>query len=600
MPKRTKNHRTGRAAVTEFMKIASESWEVREKSGDYGVDLEIEVFHSDDNTTGIVAYVQSKGTASIEEEPSISMKVETLEYLASFDVPSIIFCHSTGSKRSFWMWAHEAEWRAKPGATTVSIAFREHHLWHGGTAGEIERSLRANRMLRARSNFCPFPIVADETHSTTTPILLDGVISGINKLLPFTNRNKFNDGITINISIRDRSIQLRIERFLWRGVSSRSNDPLDLGCALLYLLTSFWHEFGFSNHAERAALACVEQNLLAPNRDIASDAATVLINQPRLAVRLAARNELQNSSDGAMNAFFLALMYSLADVQEKTIAMERFVEAVVAECSLERSSALKYNLAKFLRNTAQNRKSAFAYNGLRRADETYLQRSYYWYEFGSVFYREGRFSAASRCYENLVKIEPLPITYLVLGDAYLYSGNFFGAKAAFSVAMENSTSIGAEAYLKYQTIQWIEKSVIGDWLRESSRENLLRLRGSALAEGETNAALWTHMAVTFLSDSDEDCWADAILLSMRYGDMTVLQCVLMCAIRIHGLQIIFKFKADRADFFGYLGENAVDFDKIVRDLFDEVSKEEDYEPGVSINEPDKLMKQGVLRLTPRF
>jgi len=601
LPKRTKNHRTGEAAVTEFRKLASGAWVVREKSGDYGVDLEVEVFDSDDKTTGIVAYVQAKGTASKEDEPSVSIKVETLQYLNSFDVPSLIFCHSTESGKSFWMWAQEAIWHSKPDTATVSLKFHEHHIWHDATPDEIEASLQSNRLLNARDNYTPFPIWADETNSDVDPLVLNDIVAEVGTLLPFTNQKVFKNGISLEILIRGINVQIQIGRFLWRAMEAKSEDHFDLKNAAIYLLVVFWREFGFNNHAERAALKCLENQLPAPNRDTAAEAAVVLINQPHVAVKLALMNKLHITSDVPMILFAVALKASLASTDEKTEPYEKFTHAALSQSQDEKpNSTLQYNLGEFYRSSQQYSKAVAAYNALRKIDPSYLGRTYYWYELGGVLYLAKKYCLAAICYKNLVSLEKLPITHLLLGDAYLYGNELVEAKSAYCNAKNDLTSIGAEVALKHAMILWIESLSQSDRPSPSAHVSLLKFREIALDKNDNETAFWSHMALTFLDIDDIDCWADAIVLSLKLGNMSLFQDVLRCATRTHGLKPYIKFKADRAELFDVFGEGGKELDQLARDIADETREEEGYEPGVSVGEPEKLLKQDVLRLTSQF
>lgn len=601
LPKRTKNHRTGKAAVTEFMRLASDTWEVREKSGDYGVDLEIEVFSPDDSATGTVAYVQSKGTTSNENVPSVSIRVETLQYLNSFDVPSIIFCSSTSTGNSFWMWAQEAISYAKPEANTVTLKFRKRHLWNDATTIEIERSLRANRLLRTRNNYIPFPILVDEQDSTLDPTTLNSVAAEVAIWLPFTDPHKSGDGITLTMSVRDSSVQIRIERFLWRGIRARSESQTDLVSAIMYLLTAFWRELGFVNHAERAALKCVQNRVHAPNRDIAAEAAIVLINRPRTAVELALVNELHSTPDVATNLFFVALKYSLAENEEKTESLKKFFyESSYSSIDKLHISALQYNIGKFFRNSHQYFEGVSAYNNLRKIDSSYLGRTYYWYELGGILFQTQKYRMAAICYEKLVRLEQLPVTYLILGDTYLYGNRPAEAENAFSSAKDDFTSIGAEATLKFHIAQWIQSFSKTDRPSPSARCQLLSLRKFALGNDDLETAFWSHMALTFMDVDDIECWADAIFLSLRFVNISLFEDVLRCATKTHGLKSYIKFKADRADFFDHLGDLREEMDRRARDILHKTRAEQDYEPGVSIGEPEELLKQGVLRLTSKF
>lgn len=583
------------------MKLASDAWEVREKSGDYGVDLEFEVFNADDSATGTVAYVQSKGTASKDNEPSVSIRVETLQYLNSFDVPSLIFCHSTSTGKSFWMWAQEAIWRVKPGAASVKLAFRTHHLWHGGTSDEIERSLKSYRLLRARDNYAHFPISTDEENSEIDALMLDGIRAEIASLLPFAKEDGIGGRIPLIISIRGNSVQVRIERFLWRSIRAKSGSNTDLLSATIYLLIMFWREFGFTNQAEIGATKCLTNQLPAPDREAASEAAIVLINRPQAAVNLALMNELHTACDLPMNRFIAALYSSLESIDEKTMPLEKFTYAAINNSEDKSPNyAFLYNLAKYYRINGKFLKGVAAYNALRKMDPTYLDRTYYWYELGNILYRSKKYEMSAVCYKKLVSLEDIPITNLVLGDAYFYGNKLAKAKSAYFSAKDDLTAIGAEAELKYQIIRWIEDIDEANRLCPSARNELFDFRKKALDCSDRANAFWSHIALTFLDSEDVDCWADALFLSLILEDISLFQDVLRCALCSHGLRPYLKLKADRSELFEHLGELVEEIDQLVREIHGETLAEEAYEPGVSVGEPERLFKQGVMRVTNMF
>lgn len=80
-PKRTRAHRLEDASKTAFRALCDEAgWIVRDMPGDYGIDLEVEIFDND-STTGMTFRVQLKGTDRLPgKSRKVSIQTATLNY----------------------------------------------------------------------------------------------------------------------------------------------------------------------------------------------------------------------------------------------------------------------------------------------------------------------------------------------------------------------------------------------------------------------------------------------------------------------------------------------------------------------------------------
>lgn len=105
MPKRIETHRIDTKAVRTIFTHLSENWLVRSlEERDYGIDLQLERFDSDD-ATGDFIFVQVKGTdGTFEEDVKLSFPVETIKYALMFDVPFFLFHTSNKSKETKFVW----------------------------------------------------------------------------------------------------------------------------------------------------------------------------------------------------------------------------------------------------------------------------------------------------------------------------------------------------------------------------------------------------------------------------------------------------------------------------------------------------------------
>ena len=73
MAQRTRNHILEDKSRSAFNEIIPETWVIRDKNKDYGIDCEVEIFDNLGNPSGLVFYVQLKATES--KSPSKVKKV---------------------------------------------------------------------------------------------------------------------------------------------------------------------------------------------------------------------------------------------------------------------------------------------------------------------------------------------------------------------------------------------------------------------------------------------------------------------------------------------------------------------------------------------
>lgn len=106
MPKRIDTHRIDTKAVRTIFTHLNENWLVRSlEERDYGIDLQLERFDSDD-ATGDFIFVQVKGTdKAFKENVQLSgFPVDTVNYALMFDVPFFLFHTSNVSKQTKYVW----------------------------------------------------------------------------------------------------------------------------------------------------------------------------------------------------------------------------------------------------------------------------------------------------------------------------------------------------------------------------------------------------------------------------------------------------------------------------------------------------------------
>lgn len=599
MPKRIKSHNTGSAAVNKLRSLISNSvanWAVREKPEDYGVDLEIEVFDGQtERHTNLMAYVQVKGTAANTKNGGPSISVESLQYLTSFQIPSLIFWYNANTDTSYWMWAHEALWHSKSGASSVSLPCDSQYLWRDETTIEIERTLSAALTLKYPQITTRFPLIALTEFSNINPLELIAIVDEVNRSAPYFDALELCPLVPIGISVNGKQVLIKIERYLWRAVEADDESISSLTNAVIYLLISFLYEFNFIKQSEVLALKCLEQKRILSNRELSSRACISLLGFPDKAVELAELNSLHQNSDLVGRLFAFALHNAIVPYNGKISAVENYTDLIIkfGQADSEKQTAI-YNLSVIYRNGGDFLSCFKCLNRLRKMDTEYTSRSYYWKELSGVLYMLGRAAGSAKCYKNLVEIEGVSAARLLYGDALLSSKQFETARVEFDKAQSDQTSTGSEAFLKYYICEWILKNS-DEAFDVDNYDNLFELRSKFHEKNDYHNMFWVHMMMSFICRGDPEFWSDAIMFGFLVDDSIVIHHVLKLSISLFGLEAYFLFKERRQDFYKELIAENLCLDDVARDIFNEMRIEEEYRPGVHSGERKRMFEEGTLR-----
>lgn len=181
MPRRPRSHAVGDQAVDKF-KSLFRGWIVRETpNADYGVDAEVEVVDDTDQVTGISFKAQVKGTNPQSGRPSksVRVKVSTLNYWRSQDVPVLVFYCLTESGVCYARWAHSydpvAERRRRNREASgdldhVTFYFSEDDRIYAESKIRLLEELIAIRALGARDESKPIPVRISVDDSGASPL----------------------------------------------------------------------------------------------------------------------------------------------------------------------------------------------------------------------------------------------------------------------------------------------------------------------------------------------------------------------------------------------------------------------------------------------
>ena len=118
----------------------------RPKVSDYGTDLEVEIFEEDGSATGLMFYVQLRGTDDLEKETTTRLTIDQLHYFRKLDVPTLLvrFCRPTGA--FYCKWHYEIHTTPKQEQQkSITVLFADEQRWTDETLKYISTDLKVAR-----------------------------------------------------------------------------------------------------------------------------------------------------------------------------------------------------------------------------------------------------------------------------------------------------------------------------------------------------------------------------------------------------------------------------------------------------------------------
>lgn len=158
-PLRTQSHRIETRAVRAAISQMSADWLVRSLDDrDYGIDLLLELFSSDNHPSGVFVHVQSKGIEGdfqrlADETIKLNFPVRTVLYAQKAHAPFFVFHTSLATGETMFLWLQKhIKFALKPGwevLNDVTIYFDPAHKL--GTGNSIFENMINNSRLEAQA-----------------------------------------------------------------------------------------------------------------------------------------------------------------------------------------------------------------------------------------------------------------------------------------------------------------------------------------------------------------------------------------------------------------------------------------------------------------
>jgi len=490
----------------------------RSLESDYGIDEQVELFDKTGRASGLMFLAQLKATdtRNLKSALKISLKVDTLEYYRSLELPVMVVRFHSPTKKFYWHWLHEFKERTKPGQKTITLHIPKSAEWSERTPEELTASLQVFRQLRSPT--CPHPIVFSlllpdlEVNGTPSSLLkaaiqntaeaLSGVLN-FSDAVPLGVHPKItisNDMLIVDLAGL-RSITLHLEEPYPKALVT-TKLPHDVLTAVAFVLA----KAGYFNEASEIASSHLDQGTLARNPDVFFALVGAMARSRRVpdAIRLA--RGLLRSAAGPQLAQWLLIVVrartgSLQDSELEYLqqVMKMFIERATELGDARLLGTAHYNLGNYFRGRGQSRSAFTQYRLATKSEPGYLQRPYFWKEIAGVLHGLGHFGWAANAYEKAFKIAGESSCIALRADSKMLSGRFREALKLFEEYMKLESKADDEWHLKnFMLSHLVDDLGIEEQKREAARANKLA-DITALGEQEKLAKLREAIRVDALS-----------------------------------------------------------------------------------------------------
>lgn len=523
-PSRPPSHRIGDKAIVNFCSNIPDLWVYRTKDKDYGVDVEVEIFDELGTATGLVFYAQVKGTENFSHRRKADIKVGTLHYLASFEVPSIVVRCCNRTKAIFWIWVDEALKQITGDQKTASI--RLSRQWDDASAREIADIVSRRRMLRSASQQSRVQLSIQYPADFSSRFAAQESLEELYSSLPFLRPKKESTKLTLDVIFGHDALTISFGDTAGLLIEVNPADIESLKDALGYgLLAACWN-MGLTDRAREVARHCLGSERVAPDKRLAIVGVAALRQDADDALDLAVLNRFHTVQDEFYRATIESVIGGQGDFFESEALRRFYLEAIKAQGDGVQVAPIYYSIANLFMMRG-DRWNAFAnLNKARRLRPKFMDEAHFLSEFAASLFACGRYRMAVKLYNNLYEIEPTEGNAFRLADACYFAERYDDAIRYFDIALHevNDEVLRAEATLK---LLLCEASVDSDHVGPPSQNARLHL-------DRLDSELSCSLSDAFNEPTDEALWAACMWGAASKHRYDLSEFSIICATRACG------------------------------------------------------------------
>lgn len=467
MTQRIKTHQLEDFSRSKYSLAIPENWVMRDKDKDYGIDAEVEIFDDKGNATGLVYLVQLKATetSSVSVAKSIDLRIETIKYFHSLDLPVLIVRYSKKDDLFFCKWAHEVDlYYAKKGAKTRRVTFTDEDIWNTESAEKTIKCLKRIRAIKSVTFSLPLPINMETAIESIKGIPRAVFLSTYRRLISeYSNLivdqpNKEKALILARLDNNDLVVSLGSLNGCTFHNICRCKDEIFVDEVIMHVLLGSAASLVTIGHAETAARVLLDNKIktqFIDNLQLFASLLPKLMCTSRYGEIVDLVCEVIDSADentieAITTVSALAQLHSSSN--EKNIKYQKLLEKCLEKDISRGEESLigisHYNLANHFHSRGMYRRSIQHYLKARKYEPKYLNQSYYFRELASVLFKSGRFFLSSKLYHISLEKGAPEIVKPLYADALMHAGYYQKSHDVFQEYLNSTNDMHDEWILK--------------------------------------------------------------------------------------------------------------------------------------------------------
>jgi tetratricopeptide (TPR) repeat protein len=551
-----------------------EYWVVRDRSHDYGVDFEVEVFTPSGDATGLIFLAQLKATDASVRADRLRILRQQLDYLDTLDLPVAIFRYASQDDVWWWSWLFDPNISHATGGgeTAVTVRFPPHHAWVSDAPAVIETTLRVKRALRLAGPRDKVALVCAEDVPPRRRFEIDAAIGEIVEATESLTQRRDAASFIIEVAASDESLRVTLDRLASVVFPISGTDRLTAN--VLYAIIAMMRGLKLHTQAEHTARTALSLNATITVRSLAAQAVAALSMDPVAAAELGILNNLHRDQDLAWVMTYHQLVSAPVPAGLRRAGVELFAEAALSEARSNgdqcQQGILRYNMANACLAAGRPREALSHLNAARRLRPAYMVAGHFLIDIGRSLYDAQRYRLAAVFYRAAADLVPDKGVRHYLADALMFSGlvkeaealyreleadidnerlSEFALKAALCAALAADAGAPIVPARPGAALAWfangsesklMDPAALSRVLHEFDAFDPVANFNLGVANGRAGQhedAISHFLACAFRRSSDIEAWANAVITAVHLESAIMAAAVLDCALRMGGFAV---------------------------------------------------------------
>ncbi len=531
MPTRSRSHVLEDESKSAFRGLLPQTWVYRDKSHDYGIDGEVELFKENGRSTGMIFYVQIKGTdeSDVGRARKAILRLDTYRYFATLNYPVLIVRYLSAHKKFYVRWSHaKLEKPPKQSQKTFTFRFYEDDEVNTDAPQEIEKTV--HDWMRIRNQTPELPI---HVHVETDACFdLEMSEADFLRSAAALTANAKKDIVTFIFGQSESAFgALRLYR-------DKSVLLIGGGCASATLESIQEHPGGYEtfiaevyislgrlvSHFRHESLA---HDLILP----ACNSTPVLKHRPDLLTDVALMLYKTRSYDSIKGVFervlcddtmsriqiLVILFYSFSSQRgREELNWILTIHAMLRNYAESQGAPEKfigtaeYNIGNVNRRLKNYLVAVRSYHRAIKLEPLYRDKAYWWGEVAGCLFLKRRYRKASAYYARALDLDKSNTAMVALhADSLLFAGRYQSSLDRFRSYLDDSDEPATLWLLKHMCLD----NLAGKWLDTAGRDTLASQQ--LLAGAGKNIDEKTLEKALLLDLCNSDAWFEMGMLAFE-------------------------------------------------------------------------------------